>query len=164
VTAIDRSPARLQSAIAVVLAILAVGISGAYSTVALATGVLGVLVIALGLGRGSYALVTTGSAAIAGGAMAAGALGIPPLALLVSVTAAVTAWDSAGNAISIGAQLGREADTTRIEVVHTLASVGVGVVTAGVGFGIYRAGTGGLPITAIVFSLIAAVLLVEAIG
>lgn len=156
---IRRSPTRLSSWAAVGAAIVAVTSSGFYSWPALVVGTLGVLVLVGGLGRGSTATVTLGAFGLFVGGLVAAVRGAPAVPTLVSVTATVLAWDSAGRAISIGTQLGRDANTVRIEAVHLAASLVVGVCTVSVGYGIYWAGTGGQPVTVVLFMLIAALLL-----
>lgn len=160
---IDRSPARLGRWASIVAALVALASSGLYSWVALAVGVLGLGLLVVGLGRGIDGPVTGGAFCLFVGAIVAGAQGAPVGPVLIGATAAVLAWDFGGSAIGVGAQLGRDADTARLETVHIAASALVGVVVAGVGFGLYRAGTGGKPVVALVLLVIAAVLLVEAL-
>ncbi|MUW14039.1 hypothetical protein GJ633_04720 [Halorubrum sp. CBA1125] len=142
---------------------VALGASGFYSWGALVAGTLGLLLLLSGLVRGSNAAVTVGAFGLFLGGVTAGVQSAPTVPVLVSVTFAVLAWDAGGNAISIGRQLGREADTIRIEVTHVAASGLVGVVTVGLGYGLYRTGTGEQPVAALVFSVLAAVLLIEAL-
>jgi hypothetical protein len=52
----------------------------------------------------------------------------------------------------------------RLEAAHLAASTAVGVAVLGVGFGLYRVGTGGKPIAVLLLLVIAAVLLVEALS
>lgn len=161
--AIDRSPARLSSWIATGAGIVAVVTSGLYSWFALACGLLGLSVVGIGLVRGSRGMVTAGAVGLFAGTLVAGAGGAPTLLIVLSVTATVVTWDVGASAISIGDQLGREADTTRIEAIHAAASISVGVVTAGIGYGIYRTTAAGQPLAALVFLLLAAVLLSSAL-
>lgn len=163
-TEVRRAPARLSRWGSVSVALLALAASGFYSWLGLVAGTAGLAVLVVGLVRGEHGAVTGGAFGLFLGAITAGVQGAPVLAVLLSVTCSVVAWDSGGNAISIGEQLGRDADTRRIEAVHMTASGGVGVVTAGTGYGLYLAGTGGHPVAALVFLLVAAVLLVEALG
>ena len=161
--AVDRSPARLGRGVSIAAALVALLASGLHSRLALAAGTLGLLLLVAGLVRGSDVAVTVGAFGLFAGAIVAGARGAPPLPVLVSVTSAVLAWDAGSSAISVGDQLGRDADTRRLEAVHLTASVLVGAVTAGVGYGLYRAGTGGRPVAALAFLVVAAVLLVAAL-
>lgn len=160
---INRSPTRLSSWVAVSAAFVALGSSGFYSWPALGIGTAGFVLLVVGVVRGMPGGVTIGAFGLFMGAIIAGVRGVPVIPVLISVTTAVLAWDIGGSAISIGNQLGRDADTTRIETVHITASMSVGVVTTGVGYGLYQTGTGGQPVAAVIFLLIAAVLLVEAL-
>jgi hypothetical protein len=117
----------------------------------------------MGLVRGMTAGVTVGAFGLFAGAILAGAQSAPVVPVLIGVTFAVLAWDVGGTAISLGQQLGRDADTVRPEAVHMTGSIAVGVVTAGVGFGLYQTGTSEQPVAALVFLVIAAVLLVAAL-
>lgn len=144
--------------------VVALGSSGFYSWPSLAVGTVGMILLVAGLVRGANAAVTSGAFALFVGAIVAGVLGAPVVPTLVSVAATVLAWDVGGSAISIGRQLGRDADTLRIETVHIAVSLVVVGTTIGVGYGLFRAGTGGQPIAALVFALLSAVLLVEALG
>jgi hypothetical protein len=164
VKAINRTPVRLSSWVSVSAALVALGSSGFYSWPALAVGTLELVLLAVGLVRGANTGVTLGAFGLFVGAIAAGIRGAPIVPVLLSVTLSVVAWDVGGSAISIGKQLGQDADTMRIEAVHVATSVGIGVITAGIGYGLYRAGTGEQPVAALVFLLIAAVLLTEALG
>lgn len=158
---IDRSPAPLGRRLSLVVGLVAVLSGGLYSWLALALGATGFLTLSVGLVRGTDRPVTIGAAGLAGGALAAGVEGAPVPAVLISVVAAIVAWDVAGNALGVGRQLGREAETGRLEAVHAATSAAVGLATAGAGYGLYRAGTGEQPVAALVFLLVAAVLLLE---
>lgn len=160
---VDRSPARLSSWVAVSVGFVALGSSGLYSWSALAVGTVGFVMLVVGIVRGESTGVTTGAFILFSAAIIGGVRGVSALPVLISATTAVLAWDIGGSAISIGNQLGRDADTTRIESVHVTASLSVGLVTVGGGYGIYQIGTGSRPVAALVFLLIAAVLLVEAL-
>jgi hypothetical protein len=163
-TPIDRRPAPLSRWASFLAALVAVGASGLYSYPSLALGVLGLSILSLALWRGSNAGVTTGAFVIFLGALLTGAWAGPVVPTLVSITGAVLAWDFGITAIGVGAQLGREAETGRLEGVHLAASTGVGVASAGIGYGLYSAGTGGQPVAALIFLLLSAVLLLYALG
>lgn len=136
---------------------------GFYSWPALVLGAAGVLVLWVGLLRGTRSAVTTGALGLFVASVVAGARAAPIVPVLTGVVLAVVAWDTGTNAISIGEQLGRSADTTRIEVIHGTATIAVGALTAAVGYAIYRFGAGGQPVAAVVFFLVGAVLLVAAL-
>lgn len=160
---ISRSPSQGCQLGALVMGVLSLGASGYYSWPALVVGTAGFGLLAVGLLRGSNGNVTVGAFGLFVAAITSGAGGAPIGPVLLSVITAVLAWDYGGTAISIGRQLGTEARTGRIEAVHMGASALVGISTAGVGYGLYWAGSGGQPITAVVFLVLAAVFLVLAL-
>lgn len=159
-TAVDRRPAAFSRSLSAFAGVLALVTSGFYSWIALAVGVIGLAVHAVGLVRGETPAVTAGTFGLFLGAIVAGAQGAPIPSVLAAVVLAVVAWDVGGNAVSIGRQLGRSADTVRIELVHAVASLAVGTLTAGVGYGVYWFGAAGQPVPAVVFLLLGAVLLI----
>lgn len=159
-TTVDRRPAGLSSWVSALAGSFAFVMIGFYSWPALVIGAIGVIVLWAGLVRGTISTVTTGAFGLFIAAVIAGTQSAPLLPTLASIVLTVVAWDTGGNAISIGEQLGRSADTIRIEVVHGFASLTVGTVTAGVGYAIYRFSAGGQPVAAVVFLLLGAVLLI----
>ncbi|MFC7081235.1 DUF7519 family protein [Halorussus caseinilyticus] len=139
---IDRSPARLSSALAVTAAALSAGTSALASTLALAGGAAGLLAVTLGVVRGSRRAVTLGAAALLVGALVGGLLSGAPLLLLPGVIATVLAWDLGEQAINVGEQLGREAETTQLEATHAAGSTVVAVGAGGLGYGIFLVSSG----------------------
>lgn len=162
-TDIDRSPTRVASAVAILGAVLTVGVTGLYSWFTLGFGVAGVALLAVGLGIGRQALVTLGGACLFAGVLVAGIDGAPPAALLLGAVATVLAWDSASTALGLGAQLGRETATRRIELAHATATALVGGAGAVVAFGIYSLVTGEASPTAIFLFVLAVVLIASAL-
>ena len=160
---VDRRPGRVGATLALLPALVATLAGGLYTWPGLLLGVTGFLTLAGGLARGSRAAVTLGATGLFIGTVLAGAEGAPVGPVLVGATAAVVAWDVATTAVSVGEQLGRDAATARLEATRALASVGVGVVTVGLSYGVYLAGAGGRPVAALLFLLVAAVLLVAAL-
>ncbi|MFC7029042.1 hypothetical protein ACFQJ5_17670 [Halomicroarcula sp. GCM10025324] len=160
-TRVDRGPAPLSRSVSLGVAVVAWATSGLYSWAALAVGTAGLLLLVIALLRGLRAAVPLGTFGLFIGAIAAGIQGAPVLPVLLGVTCAVLAGDIGNSSISIGNQLGRAADTTRLETVRVATSITVGVLTAGVGYGLYRSGTSGQPVVALGFLLVAAFLLVE---
>jgi len=158
--AVDHGPAQFGSWVAALAGGLAFVMSGFYSWPALIVGAIGLVLLWAGLVRGSTATVTTGAFGVFLAAIIAGSQSAPIIPVLASIVFAVVAWDTGGNAISIGKQLGRSANTMRVEVVHIGASFAVGLLTAGIGYAIYVFGTGGQPVAAVVFLLLGAVLLI----
>lgn len=160
---IQRSPSSLCQWGSLGAGFIAVATSGFFAWTALGVGIVGFALLLVGLIRGSNANVTVGAFGLFLAGLLAGVWGGPVGLVLVSVTAAVLAWDYGGTAISIGEQLGREADTGRLEIVHMASSGTVGMVTAGIGYGLYLGGSGGQPVVALVFLILAAVFLAQAL-
>jgi hypothetical protein len=161
---VSRRPTRLAAGASLAAGVLALAASAPYSWTGLALGTGGLLVLSVGVVRGADAAITLGAAGLLAAALAAGARAAPVLPTLAAVTGSVVAWDAGRHAASVGRQLGRDADTRRVELVHVTASVGVGVVAAGLGYTVYATAAGDQPVAALAFSLLAAVLLVEALG
>lgn len=159
-TIIDRRPAGLSRGLSAFTGSFALVMSGFYSWPALIVGTMGIIILWAGLARGTNSTVTTGAFGLFLAAVIAGAQNAPISPILASVVLVVVAWDTGSNAISVGEQLGRSTNTIRIEIVHILASITVGVVTASVGYAIYWFGAGGQPATAVVFLLLGAILLI----
>ncbi|WP_265109658.1 DUF7519 family protein [Halosolutus halophilus] len=160
---IDRAPARLSSVASCVAAGGATIASGRYSWYGLAVGIVGTLVLVAGVTRGSRSRVTFGSAGLFVAALVAGVQGATVGATLVGVAAAVLAWDLGTSAIGIGRQLGREASTRRLELVHIAASAAVGAVTIGAGYLLYEGAGGGQPLSTLLLLILASVVLLAAI-
>lgn len=160
---IDRAPARLTGGLAVTTGVLAAVPAATVAPMSLVAGIIGLVLVAAGVGldRGRQRLVTLGAAVLFSAVLAAGATGAPVEVLLLGGTASILAWDFGQNAISVGEQLGRESRTTRAEVVHAAGSTIVAALTAGVGYAIFRIASGGQPIVALVFLLIAVIVLVS---
>jgi len=156
---IDRSPTRTGSVVSLLGALLAVGVSAAFSSVALAVGLVGVLLIALGLSLARHDGATVGATLLFVAVLVAGLQGAPSGFALAGTVATVVAWDSASTAIDLGAQLGREAPTKRLELVHSGATVLVGTLTAGLGWALFQAPLGETSLTVPVLLLVAVICL-----
>lgn len=157
---IDRGPTDLSRSLGVGAGALATVAVAPVSATAAAVAVFGLLVVVAGVVRPSHPAVTLGATGILGGVLYAGLAGAPTAVLLAGVAATVVSWDLGGFAIDLGAQLGGEADTRRLEAIHALASVGVGALAAGVGYAIYQVVTGGPPVAALLLFLLAGLLIV----
>ncbi|WP_415380134.1 hypothetical protein [Halosimplex sp. TS25] len=161
-TRIDRSPTAVSGSAAVAIGLLALA-PGVYDLTALLAGVVGFVALAVGVTRGVTGAVTIGATALLLASVLAGIDGAPVEALLVGVTATVIAWDAGGTAITLGDQLGSDADTVRLEAVRLGASALVGTVTAVGGYAVYRTAGGGVPSLALLCLLVAAALLASAL-
>jgi hypothetical protein len=145
---IDDSPARASIGIALA-ASLAGTLTLAVSTVSLAVGLVGSVLVALGLVRGWRAAVTLGGAGLLCGVVLAGLVGAPASVVVFATAATVVAWDVATFGIAVGEELGREADTRRLELVHAGASVVTAAIPAGIGVAFFRTAGGGTPLVPI---------------
>lgn len=159
---ITRKPATLSGTLAIVAAVAVALLSGVFSIGAMAASAFGLAVLALGVGYGYRWLVDLGGLALLLGTVLVGATGVEYVALLAAV-GTVLAWDLGNNAIGIGEQLGREADTERAELLHAGATLAVGLLTAGTSYVVYQSASGGQPVTAVFFLLLAAVALISSL-
>lgn len=159
---IDRAPSRLSSVLALVAAVVTTAAS-AYSPWAFGPSLLGGLVLAVGLAAGDRTAVTAGSGVLVAGVLVGGVVGAPVAPTLVGVTGALLAFDFGRTALAVGEQLGREAPTARLELVHATGSllVGLGLVTGGML--VHGAAAGTQPTTAVFGLVVAAVVLLVAL-
>lgn len=153
---ITRAPTYLSSGLSLSAALVAAAAMAVQSEIALLLCLVGIVALGAGLVAGIQPFVTVGAFGLVGGTIAGGVAGAPPLATLVAVTAAVLAWDLGGTAIVLGEQLGREAPTARLELLHAAGSGLVGIATIAAGFLVYETATGGQPVSG-VFGLVLAV-------
>jgi len=159
---VDQSPTRFGSVVAVVAGALALVLTGAYSWFALVAGSAGFVLVLAGVAVGSRRTITLGATVLVGSALVAGVQGVHPLVLVLASVASLLAWDAGTTAIGLGRQLGRHADTARLELLHTGTSVAVGLAVGGVAYVLFVAISGGAstpPVTAVVFLLLATVFL-----
>lgn len=156
-------PPTLAASLALLSGFVSVFALGFGSVGALAAGAVGTVVLAGGLYAASRRLVALAGAAFLLGVLLAGGRGAAPEPLLVAALGAVLAWDLGEFALGVGEQLGREADTARLTLVHAASDLLVGVVGAGAIYGVFLATRGGQPASAVVFLLLGVVVLVAAL-
>ncbi len=159
---LDRRPSRTGTSLALLSGVVAVLAMTPTAAGAL-LGAVGLLALAAGLYRPAPWLLGAGATALFGGVLVAGTFGLPPEPQLVAAGATVVAWDVGDNAIGLGDQLGRAADTTRAEVVHAAASTAVAAVGAGLAYLAFVGVDRGQPAIALVLLLFGAVLLAAAL-
>lgn len=128
----------------------------------------GVALVALGLssGRGtrSRPLVTVGVILIAVTVLISGALNEAlELSSIAAVAATAIAWDAAEQAISLGEHVGRGADSTGVELVHSGGSAVVGGVAVGAAAGLDAVEATEIPLEGFVLLLGAAIVLTAAL-
>lgn len=154
----DPRPDTTATLLSVAGALLAVVLSAA-TLPAAALGLAGLVLLPIGVQRGSRLVHRLGSAALFAAVVLAGAAGLAPLPMLVAAGAAVVAWDAGEQGLGLGEQLGRKAATTRVQAVHTGATAAVGTLVGVVGYAVYDVASAGQPTTAIVLLVGAAILL-----
>jgi hypothetical protein len=159
---IDRSPTYLSSGLAVVAGTLTVTTSAA-TWPAVASGLAGLLGLAVGLGFGRQSPVTVGAGLLVVGVIAAGISGVPVLVTLLGITTALLAYDLATTAIGLGEQLGRAASTAEVELLHAAVSTLVGLGVVVLGFAVHEAAVGNQPASAVLGLLVVVVVLVAAL-
>ncbi|WP_455583668.1 DUF7519 family protein [Halogeometricum borinquense] len=131
----------------------------AVSPYVLALGILGLVLLAVGLFRASPKTFAVGTGLLFVGVVVAGILGMASVYLLLAAFLVVIAWTVGQNGFSIGAEVGTDAPTLRIELVHLVSSMAILVVGASVGFGVFLTATGGQPVLALVALLVGVVAL-----
>jgi hypothetical protein len=162
-TEVDPRPSRSSlGLIATVGAVLPV-VTAAASAGAAGLGVLAVAVTVAGAALTRRRIVDVGLVVAFASVVVAASADAPAVVVLAALVATVATWDVAGNALSLGDQLGRDASTFRVEALHALSSVTVGGVAATAGLAVFTAGPTGVP-TAALFLLLAWVVVPVAIG
>jgi len=162
---INDDPAVVSGAISVFAALLAVLVVTPFFGFAVPLGLLGLLFLGVGVfGEGSRRWVSLGVTSVFIALVLVGALGAAtPLTLVVGSVALFVAWDVGQHAVTVGEQFGRGVPTRRGEVVHAAATSLVGVLGAGIAYGIFQFGTGGQPALAVILMLLGVVGLVWAL-
>ena len=154
---LDPRPSRTGTAVAGLVGFVAVA-AQAVAGPAVVVGGVGLLALVAGLRRGVRRLVSLGVFGLLLGVLVAGAVGVPTELLLVSAAASAVAWDVADQAVSLGEQVGRGADTSRAELVHAAGSALVATLAVTAAYLVFTAVTGG-PVLALALLLLGAILL-----
>ncbi len=154
---VDHGPPTEGIAATAVAGALVVVALGAVSAVGGGLAVVAVLLALAGVVRPSRQVIGAGTAVAGVGLLVAGFGGAPPEPLLLGAVGTVLVWDFGEHAVGLGEQLTADTDATRNVAVHAAASVAVGTVTVGVGYGVYAGATGGQPVVALFFLLAGAV-------
>jgi len=130
-------------------------------------GLLGLAVLLAGLlpvrAGWERRLVTTGAAFLFVGVVTSGVVrGASEIQLLAAGVASVLAWDLGEQAVSLGGQVGRRAQTHRAELVHAGGSLLAGVAILAVTLGVAALDVQGLSLAGFAVLLVAAFALVVA--
>jgi len=158
---VDRRPTPLSALVAVAASAITAIAAGVGSLAGGAVAGLGVAVVAPAVIVGRRWAVDLGGLGLLGGVALGGAGDVSELWVLTAAVAAVVAWDAGGNAISLGEQLGRDADTASAELAHVGATVAVGTTTGGVAYVLYLLAGGQQPLSAVLLLLVAVLVLVS---
>ncbi len=153
----------LLSSAVVLVAAGGVVLITAVSAYTLVAGALGIVLLVTGVARGSSRMFTLGTAMLFVGIVIAGMLGMAPVFILLAAFLAAIAWEVGQNGFSIAEEVGHEAPTLRIELVHVVCSIVVLVAGVSVGYAVFLAATGGQPVLALVALLVGAVVLLVAL-
>lgn len=131
-------------------------------------GLVGLLLYALGVGavrRGmERRFVTAGVAFVFAGVLITGVFqGTPSTSMLMATVACVVAWDAGEQAINLGEHVGTESDAWSASVTHVGATAVVGIAAVVVTVGIDALAVTGLPLSALLTLLLAALLSLAAL-
>jgi len=163
-TEITRRPGRHSLLVSGVAGATAAAAALAGSATGAVVSLLGTVVLCSGVRTARHGAVDVGGLVAFLGVVAA-ALGTASApAVLVGTAASVVAWDAGTNAVSLGRQLGSEADTARAETLHALVGALVGLVAAGLGLVLFETGPTRQPVATVFVLLLAATLLVVALN
>lgn len=146
---------RMSAVLSAVASLLVTVVCGRYSLVGFGSGLLGVVLVATGVGFGRRRVLSAGWSAIVVTVVAAGTGQAPlPVVLGGAVTTAV-GWNSGRTAIDLAEQLTASADTVRLELVSFASTVAVGTLIAVPVWGITQVDLGAVPSLAPLFLLAA---------
>lgn len=120
------SPPRESVALALGSAVLVVGLT-AFGSVALPVGVAGLVLVAVGLRRGTPPATRGGSGLLVAAVAIAGFGGVPPIPTLLAGVLAVVVWDA-----STDTRVATAYDTDGRTALARTASVGIGTFLAAV--------------------------------
>ena len=157
------NPTPIGSAMAILAGLVATSITIGFSAPAAVSGLVGLILLFGGLLLPRPGVITSGAALLALGVLLAGLAGAPGAAVGIGFVGVVVAWDVAHNSLSHGRQVGRDAPTVVPEAVHAGASLVVGLLATGFGYGVFVLVGAGQPATAVALLTLGAVILILAV-
>ena len=158
---VAHAPPRFSQVVSVVAALVAVVLTAPFAVLAAPFGLGGLVMVAVSVfSKHSRGWLTAGVGMILFGTLITGGYGtLPAELLLVAVGAALVAWDTGQYGIVLGNQLGRQAASQRIQIVHLAGSaIAIGVASA-FAYLIFLLSAGGQPAPAVAVAVIGIVLL-----
>lgn len=157
------APPRLSTGLALALGTVAAAFLAAGSPLSGVVALFGVAALLASLVSASARLCGLAGGGFALALVAGGATGAPAAPLVGGAVLTTSAWDVADHGIGLGRHVGREARTSRNELVHAAGSLAVTGSAGAIAFGGYLVAAGGQPTTALVFLLLGGVLLLTAL-
>lgn len=153
----------LLSSIITLVAAVGVLLITAVSVYTLVAGAIGIVLLVIGVVRGSSRLFTIGTAMLFGGVIIAGMLGMAPVFLVLAAFLVMITWDVGQNGFSIAEEVGHGIPTLRIELVHVVSSLIVFVIGVSIGYAVFLTATGGQPAIALIALLVGGIVLLIAL-
>ncbi|WP_436927522.1 DUF7519 family protein [Halosimplex amylolyticum] len=158
---VDHSPPQVSRILATVATLIGVGATVPFNLLAAPFGISAVVLVAGGMYlRASRGYVSLGVGLGLVGTVISGAYGAVPLELmLLGVSALFVAWDAGQHGLSIGAQIGRDGRTERLELVHTGITTVAVVVVDVFAFSVFQLAGDGRPAPAVALIVLGVVVL-----
>ena len=157
---IDMRPPRAGQAIALVAALVGVGLSAPFTVLSIPFGLAGLALAAMALTyKPSSGWFTIGVALMFAGALISGGFGVlPPEVMLLAIGSIIVSWDAGQHAVSLGNQIGRQTRSHRNQLVHSAATVLAVTIASGALFVVFAIGGDGHPAPAVALIIIGIVL------
>jgi hypothetical protein len=152
-------PPRGPVALALGAAVLAVGLSS-FGPLALPVGLVALVLLAVGIRRGTPTLIHAGGGLLVVTVLLAGVGGVPPIPTLLAGVLAVLVWDASTDTVVCTGY-----DTDGRSVLARTSSVGVGALLAAIWcYATYRLAAGGRPTVALLALVVGALTLVGSLS
>lgn len=159
-----RRPSRRSVLVSAVAGSFAVAASAAGGGTAALVTAAGLLALLAGVWTSRHRVVDAGALVAFLGVVIAALAEVGATPVVLGTVATVVAWDTGGNAISLGRQVGHDADTIRVEILHGLLGALVGVAGAILGILFFTLGPTHQPVTTLFVLLLGAAILVVALN
>lgn len=160
---VDR-PTVAGSVAAIAAAAIAVVLAGIPLPLSVPVGTVGVILLLAGLLRSTRRLIDIGALLVFGAVLASAVFGAPITSTGIATVCVIIAWDVGNRAVGLGQQIGRDAETIRIELVHLSVSLLIGLGSMLAGLLVFAVGAAGQPVAAVILLVLAAVFLLIGLG